>query len=331
MHHTIRRSSDLPRVEWVRSCIAGLVALLFVLSGVQNAFADQVTSTIPTGSATDVATNPITNMVYVTHYGPGTVDIVNGSSDALISTIQLEPLAWGVAVNSASNTVYITHYDVYATSNRKGNLSIIDGSSGAVAEVTVGIDPFDVAVNPNTNMVYVSDPLAGQVFAVNGSTGAVVASIPVGEAYGIAVNPATNRVYAVYSCSLAVIDGSSSTVINTFSVSCPLPSHDVAVNQVTGAIYVSARYSIEVFDGSTNARIASISPGCNTPYKLDVNSATAKVYVTCVNNKLLSVVDGATNSLVQTIPLDASPQDVAANLANNETYVATLSGVTVVA
>src|SRR2546422_1017949 len=241
MHHTIRQSSDLPRVEWVRSCTAVLVALLFVLSGVQNAFADQVTSTIPSGSATDVTTNPITNLVYVTHHGSGTVDVVNGS------------------------------------------------------------------------------------------TGAVVASIPGGEVYGIAVNPATNRVYTVYSCSLAVIDGSSSTVINTFSVSCPLPSHDVAVNQVTGAIYVSARYSIEVFDGSTNARIASISPGCNTPYKLDLNSATAKVYVTCVNNNLLSVVDGATNSLVQTIPLDASPQDVAANLANNETYVATLSGVTVVA
>ncbi len=315
----------------VRSCTAVLVTLLFVLSGVQNAFADQVASTIPTGSASDVATNPITNLVYVTHHGSGTVDVINGSNDAVISTIQLEPLAWGVAVNSATNIVYATHYDVFATSNRKGNLSVIDGSSGAVADVTVGIDPFDVAVNPNTNMVYVSDPLARQVFAVDGSTGAVVASIPVGEVYGIAVNPATNRIYAVFSCSLAVIDGSSNTVINSFSVSCPLPSNDVAVNLVTGTIYVSARYSIEVFDGSTNARIASISPGCNTPFTLDVNSATAKVYVTCVNNDLLAVIDGATNRLVQTIPLDASPQNVAGNLANNETYVATLSGVTVVA
>ena len=330
MHQIAKRSPDLAKA-WVTSCITILVALLFVLSGVEDAFADQVTSTIPSGPATDVATNPITNLVYVTHHGSGTVDVVNGSDDAVVSTIQLEPLAWGVAVNSATNIVYVTHYDVYATSNRKGNLSVIDGSSGAVAEVTVGIDPFDVAVNPNTNMVYVSDTLAGQVFAVNGSTGTVVASIPVGEVYGIAVNVATNRIYAVYSCSLAVIDGSSSTVINTFSVSCPLPSHDVAVNQVSGTIYIGARYTIEVFDGSTYARIASISPGCNTPYTLDMNSATDEVYVTCINNNLLSVIDGATNGLVQTIALDASPRNVAANLANNETYVATSSGVTVVA
>src|SRR5438445_555506 len=316
MHQSTKRSSYAAIVDR-RACIAILVASLFVLSGPQDAIADQVPSTIPTGSATDVATNPITNMVYVPHHGSGTVDVVNGSGDAVISTIQLEPLAWGVAVNSATNIVYVTHYDVYATSTRKGNLSVIYGSSGAVVEVTVGIDPFDVAVNPNTNMVYVSDPFARQVFAINGSTGAVVASIPVGEVYGIAVNPATNRIYAVFSCSLAVIDGSSNAVINSFSVSCPLPSNDVAVNQVTGTIYVSARYSIEVFDGFTDTRIASVSPGCNTPFTLDVNSATNKVYVTCVNNNLLSVIDGVTIGLDQTIPLEASPQNVAANLANN--------------
>src|SRR5207249_12143738 len=108
-----------------------------------------------------------TNMVYVTHHGSGTVDVVNGSDDAVVSTIQLEPLAWGVAVNSATNIVYVTHYDVYASSTRKGNLSVIYGSSGAVAEVTVGIDPFDVAVSPNTHRDYISDSFTRQVIAIN--------------------------------------------------------------------------------------------------------------------------------------------------------------------
>src|SRR5437899_12074832 len=121
MHQIAKRSPDLAKA-WVTSCITILVALLFVLSGVEDAFADQVTSTIPSGPATDVATNPITNLVYVTHHGSGTVDVVNGSDDAVVSTIQLEPIAWAVAVNSVTKNIHNTRKYVYATYNRSANL-----------------------------------------------------------------------------------------------------------------------------------------------------------------------------------------------------------------
>jgi len=135
------------------------------------------------------------------------------------------------------------------------------------------------------------------------------APFSVGEVYGLAANAVTNRVYAVVSCSLAVIDGSSNVVITTFSVSCPLPSNDVVVNPKTNRIYVAARYSLEVFDGSTYAHMASINPGCNTPDTIGINSANNIIYVDCINDQQVSVIDGSTNTLRQTIPLTSSPQD----------------------
>jgi len=151
----------------------------------------------------------------------------------------------------------------------------------------------------------------------------------VGEVYGLEANPVTNRVYAVFSCSLAVIDGSSNTVITTFSVSCPLPSNDVAVNPNTNRVYVAARYGVEVFDGSTYAHIASINPGCNTPDTIGVNPANNLVYVDCINNQQVSIIDGSTNIVRQTIALTYSPQDVDANAATNNAYVATTSNLAV--
>ena len=291
---------------------------------------DQVITTVPTGSVTNVAVNLSSDLIYVSQHGSGTVYVIDGSSNTIANTIHVEPLPWGVAVDSVSNRVYVAHYDIYATMTRKGNITVIDGSSASVLnKVTVGIDPFDVAVNQNMNRIYVSDPLARKVFVVDGSTNKVITGVSVGEVYGLGANPVTNRVYAVFSCSLAVIDGSSNTVITTFSVSCPLPSNDVAVNPNTNRVYVAARYSVEVFDGSTYAHIASINPGCNTPDTIGVNPANNLVYVDCIDNQQVSIIDGSTNIVRQTIALTYSPQDVDANAATNNAYVATTSNLAV--
>src|SRR3989442_10540190 len=118
-------------------------------------------------------------------------------------------------------------------------------------------------------------------------------------------------------------------MILSISVSCRLPSNDYAVNLTTNRVYVATRYSVEVFDGSTYAHIASINPGCNTPDTIGVNPANDLVYVDCINNQQVSIIDGSTNIVRQTIALTSSPQDVDANAATNNAYVATTSNLTV--
>src|SRR5438105_2479162 len=68
--------------------------------------------------------------------------------------------------------------------------------------------PIGVAVNPNTNMVYVSGGPSGAVSVIDGNSNMVVKAIKVGLApSGIDFNPNTNMIYVVnyYSDTVSVI------------------------------------------------------------------------------------------------------------------------------
>ncbi len=104
-----------------------------------------------------------------------------------------------------------------------GSVSVIDGSTNTISS-TVSFSvafPWGVAVNPNTNMIYVNDVDSNSTFVINGASNAVVKSIP-GANYpvGVAVNANTNRVYVVnrFSHSVSVIDGSTNTLVTSIQV-----------------------------------------------------------------------------------------------------------------
>ncbi len=77
------------------------------------------------------------------------------------------------------------------------------GASGGpvvVATVAVGTKPDGVAVNPNTNLIYVPNTVtnydSGNVSVIDGGSNTVVATIVVGTMpYGVAVDPNTNHIY----------------------------------------------------------------------------------------------------------------------------------------
>jgi hypothetical protein len=70
--------------------------------------------------------------------------------------------------------------------------------------------PQNVAVNPSTNRVYVTNAFGFSVSEIDGATNTVITTADVGSVVdGIAVNPATNRVYVVDNGggSVLVMDG----------------------------------------------------------------------------------------------------------------------------
>src|SRR5215204_1280924 len=108
-----------------------------------------------------------------------------------------------------------------------------------VNNIAVGSSPQGVAVNPDTNRVYVANGLGDSVSVIDGATERVVATIGVGDQpAGVAVNAATQRIYVanLSSDSISVIDGETNTVTATIAVGDqPL---GVAVNRDTNRIYV---------------------------------------------------------------------------------------------
>jgi YVTN family beta-propeller protein len=154
---------------------------------------------------------------------------------------------------------------------------------------------------------------------------AVVATIPVGSfPTDVAVNPATGRIYAVNfgSSTISVIDGATNSVVATIPVtSAPWR---LAVNPATNRIYVAHLENcgpigpVTVINGDTNEVEAVIAATCR-PYGIAVNPLTNLVYV--ANFATTVVIDGASNTIVNSINCCSNENSAAVNTATNRIYV----------
>jgi len=271
----------------------------------------------------DVAVDPASNRVYATFHrfsGQGTneVAVIDGASNELVGTVPVSidggmefPGGMGVGrravdVNSTTSRVYVTVPD-------SNSVSVIDGTTNTVvATVPVGESPTGVAVNPTTNLIYVTDAAwsawSGTVSVIDGGSNTVVATIPVNQwPLDVAVNPVTNLIYvanAAWSGTISVIDGGSNTVVGNIPVG--FSPQRVAVNPNTNSVYVAMETpssgesgDLLVIDGTTNT-VAATFPGMEGQ-DVAVNPSTNHVFV--ARGEHIAVIDGATNSVVTSIPL----------------------------
>jgi YVTN family beta-propeller protein len=209
----------------------------------------------------------------------------------------------------------------------------IDGERITTISTGSGSEPVYVGVNSVTHKVYAVEPYSDGVAVIDGSSNTLTKTIHLSTGpVGIGVNPVTDRIYvknyssSFTSATLAVIDGSSDSVISTVS-GLGTGQGYIAVNPDTNRIYVASGDYLDVVDGGTNTLIASISLG-SWAEGVAVDTATNLVYVTswCYQCNYVYIVNGSTNSVVGNIPLSTSNIDgygIAADSSTNTIYVAT--------
>ena len=120
--------------------------------------------------------------------------------------------------------IYITMISalivVLTVINMQSALSRALESESNVTEIRIGVYTAGVAVNSNSNMVYVTR-IASESDAltiIDGNTSKVIKTIPVKDLHHfLDVNQNTNKVY-VTNDSVTVIDGNTSKVIKTIPV-----------------------------------------------------------------------------------------------------------------
>ena len=170
-----------------------------VISGRTNT----VTATIPVAQFPEsIVADPKTNTIYVTGMAPDEVTVISGQTNKVVAHIpfpQGTPRALGV--NPASDTVYAASG---SNSSAPGSAAVISGQTNTVvATIPIGSLPDGVAVNPDTNIVYVTNQWVfpgpnGSVAVLDGQTNKPLATIPGGAApFGVAADPNTNRAYVV--------------------------------------------------------------------------------------------------------------------------------------
>ena len=192
-------------------------------------------------------------------------------------------------------------------------------------DILLGQTPSHIAVNPNTNLIYVSNYNNDSISVIDGKTNKVVNTIGVETPSHIAVNPNTNMIYVdeynhvSNSSSIDVVDGKTNKVVNTIGIETP---SSIAVNPNTNMIYVSdiLNDSISVIDGKIN-KVADYIVFKNQSFEyLTVNPNTNMIYVSDNYNNSVSVIDGKTNKVVHTIGIE-TPSSIAVNPNTNMIYV----------
>jgi YVTN family beta-propeller protein len=273
----------------------------------------------------------------------------------------------GVAVNSETNTVYVVNggSDTVAVINAAAcNAANTAGCPTKPTVVKVGSGAEFLAVDEQTNTVYVANTSAGTVSVIDGAAcdasvtsgcASKPASVSVGaEAFPIAVDPATNTVYVGVSKGVAVIDGSTcnaSTTSGCASTPAIAPvSNDpagIAVDDAQRTIYVSGEIgTVALLDqatcnGATHSGCAH--PAATVAVGVDprgdaFDPANSTVYVTNAGSDSVSLLDAATCSAADTkgcaaapatFPAGLSPRRVAVDTANDSVYVVNVAENTV--
>jgi YVTN family beta-propeller protein len=160
------------------------------------------------------------------------------------------------------------------------------GEPAVIDTISVGHEPAELAVNPLTGRLFVSNEPARSVVVVDTGLGEVIETISLGlHAGDLAVNALTNRVYVSARCNLhncgfslvAVIDGESNSLIEPpITVGCG--RGEVIVDPFANLVYaVNSRQSgMFVIDGDTHEVSWTWGPLCRC---IGVNPLHPEIYV----------------------------------------------------
>jgi DNA-binding beta-propeller fold protein YncE len=201
----------------------------------------------------------------------------------------------------------------------------------AIANITLGKQPYCIAVNDETNRVYVG--VDGGLMVINGETDEVIAEIPLSDdVIALAVNPQTNRIYAgVYGeKNVTVINGATNLIVGT------IPEHlygsrNLAANPITNRVYIGYEAvlmgyydRVIVYDGENLQFVISVQLGLSSYYEevgVAVNPNTNIVYATWTGNSSLYMIDGNTHAITNNVRPSSFTYAVMVNSYTNYVYI----------
>lgn len=183
------------------------------ISIIEGATNSVMTVADPVANPSRVAINPVTNKVYVSHSSSNTISVLDGATNAVSTAADPN------ALNPSLMVVNTTTDRIYVANRSTNNITVIDGKTDSVtATIAVGASPVGVAVDGQTNFIYVvnagnsqtGDP--GSISVIDGAKNMVATTLKDPNALNpsaVAANAATNKIYVANSGSnnVTVIDG----------------------------------------------------------------------------------------------------------------------------
>ena len=284
-----------------------------------------------------VAVSPLHDRIYVAvpNFGAEPFDyltVINGRTNAIVTNIEIPPLAYAVAVDDLNGVVYVGGSFVDTNGDTQNQVVVINPFDNKILRTitlsnTAGNGILGLAADTLDGELYVANASDNEVDVIRGFR--VVARIATTDSpVGVTVNPLDRTVYASYAGgSMAVINARTHEITTTVTIGTA--GAGVAVNATTGHVFAANNVSapdtptVGVFDKSGNS-LAALTVG-NNPLGVDVDPITNLVFVANTGDNTISVIHGKTNTVTATAPISAL--FLAVNPVSHKVYVSPAASV----
>lgn len=253
-----------------------------------------------------VAVDPFGSRAYVTNHLSGQLSVLDGTTGALLRTVDLgaglRPV--GVTVTSDGLKVLVA-IQLPATLRR---VAVYDTAADSLRDITVGNSPTGVATHPNLPVAYVTNQLSNTVSVVDTSTETVVGTISgFSQPFAVAVNATGTRLYVSNLGDNTVREIDTQTLQTLWSYTVLPRPFGVAVRPQGDRVYVSNIDSgrISVLDTASRS-VSTIQVG-RSPWGVAVDPSGSRVFVANFEDNTVSIVDANANAVVQTVAVQQAP------------------------
>jgi len=277
------------------------------------------------GTPTGIAFDPKTNTVWVAHMActaykdapndcelnpkdgqrEGSITEIDGVTNKVKRELPFSVKYHGQAINPIKEVLYavccldaVNHRESLLAINTRtglliGNLTL-DRTPVLISNTPFYRTAHNIAVNPETNMVYIGTCKGGllvcgdpMILIVNGTSMNLQGTVQFESGPRLAVNPRTNVVYTSQSSKLVAMNGTTGKVLwSVDSFSCA-PVGDLAVNMLTNRVYATSAGYLLVFDGANGQLVNMYSSIKGSPQYIAFNPKTRELYTTLLGHLMI--------------------------------------------
>jgi YVTN family beta-propeller protein len=275
--------------------------------------------------------------LYISSRNANVVLVRDEVTENTLAVIPVGSRPWGMGM--VNDRVFVSNYN-------SASVAVIDAATlskmTTIDVSSCGGGPGNIAVNPDTNRVYVALTGSGRVAAINATNNTLIDCIATADGvFGIAVNTYTNHLYVSNRVGMNLQAFDVSTVPATkVGADVPLGGVPLSVrwNQFTWELYVMVAFDAPNYATADTLQVYSTSASGIAPSPFSqtiigntedggmiwVSQATGILYVAATAINELRIVDPVSFLVCNTIPM-TDPYALAEDPARNEIYVANRS------
>jgi YVTN family beta-propeller protein len=295
---------------------------VIVIDGATN----DVLATVPAGSYPwALCYNSQNNRVYCANNRSGSVTVIDGATSTVLATVRVGSGPSALCYNPQGNKVYCAN-------DGSGTVTVIDGASNRVlATVAAGASPRAFCYNLQNDKIYCEGN--STLTVIDGTDDRVIISIPGSYVpQSLCYNSRDNKIHFSEGSLVKSIDGNTDEFVGCAIVPLNTAANLLCYNPRNDKVYGCGTcvYPIFHFVAVVDAAGDSWTANANVVdglHALCYDSLSNKLYAANGSNVgYVSVIDGATNAVLDTIGVGPHPYALTHNPVQNRVYVANFLG-----